>query len=393
MSLVQVVGGGVFGLAAVLELASRGYSVRLVDRGPLPEPRAASTDISKVFRIAYGADEPMIELAEEARRGWLERDEERRRMGLAPLYHETGVVIASLAPMQPGSFEHESWRQLRLRGYRLLRLGEMRARGRYPRCPESFADGFLLDEAGWLDGRAVVDDLRARAHGAGVEIRESTPVVSLIEQHGAVRGLRTAAGEVLEGDLTVLACGSWTAALLPELGGSLRQTYHPVWHLRPLVAADFAVDQFPVFTAEISRLGFYGFPLHPRSGVVKIGRHAQGVQVADDADLGVPREESRRLDRFLDRHLPALGGSEIVSSRLCPYCDSPDESFWIARHPRLDGLTVAAGDSGHGFKFAPVLGRLIADAVEGRAHALSERFAWRTEQRGRPGRDAMRRRF
>jgi glycine/D-amino acid oxidase-like deaminating enzyme len=80
----------------------------------------------------------------------------------------------------------------------------------------------------------------------------------------------------------------------------------------------------------------------------------------------------------------------VVATRLCPYCDTADEDFWIAAHPERAGLTVAGGGSGHGFKFAPVLGPIIADAVEGKSNATSEKFRWRPEVKMERGLEAAR---
>jgi hypothetical protein len=75
---------------------------------------------------------------------------------------------------------------------------------------------------------------------------------------------------------------------------------------------------------------------------------------------------------------------------VCMYCDTHDGHFWIARDPERKGLVVAAGDSGHGFKFAPVLGEIIADAVEGKDNSLLDKFRWRPEVRMGTGTDAAR---
>ena len=91
----------------------------------------------------------------------------------------------------------------------------------------------------------------------------------------------------------------------------------------------------------------------------------------------VTTEETRQLREFLAATFPLLQEAPIVYTRICLYCDSCDGHFWIARDPDRPGVVVASGDSGHAFKFAPVLGPLIADVVEGRPHPLQARFAWR----------------
>jgi glycine/D-amino acid oxidase-like deaminating enzyme len=108
---------------------------------------------------------------------------------------------------------------------------------------------------------------------------------------------------------------------------------------------------------------------------------------ADDARSVLPAEEAR-FRAFVRDHLPALAGAPIIATRLCLYCDTFDGDFWIAHDPARPGLIVAAGDSGHAFKFAPVLGGLIADVVETKPNPWAPRFRWRT--RGRAAKEAAR---
>src|SRR5262249_40931462 len=102
---VAIVGAGIFGVTAALELRRRGRAVSLLDPGPVPHPNAASTDISKVVRLDYGADEFYMALMEHARGGW-------RAWNAAwgeDLFHEDGFVIMTRGPMLPGGFEHDSF--------------------------------------------------------------------------------------------------------------------------------------------------------------------------------------------------------------------------------------------------------------------------------------------
>ena len=104
----------------------------------------------------------------------------------------------------------------------------------------------------------------------------------------------------------------------------------------------------------------------------------------------VTAEEEKSLHVFLGETFPALADAPIVYTRLCLYCDTNDGNFWIARDPERIGLVVAAGDNGHGFKFAPVLGEIIADAAEGKSNPLLEKFRWRPEVRAGTSTDAAR---
>jgi glycine/D-amino acid oxidase-like deaminating enzyme len=104
----------------------------------------------------------------------------------------------------------------------------------------------------------------------------------------------------------------------------------------------------------------------------------------------VTSEEQKKLREFLASTFPLLADAPIVYTRVCMYCDTHDGHFWIARDPKREGLVIATGDCGHGFKFAPVLGEIIADAVEGTANPLLQKFRWRPDVRAGEQKEAAR---
>jgi glycine/D-amino acid oxidase-like deaminating enzyme len=149
----------------------------------------------------------------------------------------------------------------------------------------------------------------------------------------------------------------------------------PVFHLVPSDPTLFSAERFPVFGADISTTGYYGFPFH--AGVVKIANHGLGRLLHPlSPDRVVTAEEIGALRQFLDESLPALAGAPLVHTRVCLYCDTWDGHFWIAPDPEQPRLVLATGGSGHAYKFAPLLGGWIADAVEGK---VRHRFRWRPE--------------
>ncbi len=387
---VAVVGAGVFGLSAALELEARGFHVCLLDQGDVPHPLAASTDISKVIRMEYGPDELYMALMEKAREGWLAWNEEWKDAGIGPLYHETGVLMVCRDAMGEGGFEFESWKLLRKRGHRPERLDAETIAERFPAwSTRRYVDGFFHAKGGYAESGRVIAALTQKARQRGVEIRENWTVTSLVEQEGRVAGVENLEGRRIAADAVVVAAGAWTAKLVPELSESIRATGHPVFHLRPKDPATFAAQRFPTFTADVARTGYYGFPLN-RDGIVKIANHGLGTKIDADAPRAVTRDDEDRLRSFLATTFPTLAVAEIVFRRLCLYADTQDEDFWIARDPQRVGLTVASGGSGHGFKFGPVLGALIADEVEGKENPLLLKFGWRPDLTLQKGREAAR---
>jgi glycine/D-amino acid oxidase-like deaminating enzyme len=386
---VAVVGAGVFGAAAALELRRRGHEVTLLDPGPLPHPLAASTDVSKVLRMEYGVDETYTTLMERAFDGWRAWAREWEARGLPGLYHETGVLMVCRAPMTPGGFEHDSWQLVLRRGHRPERLDAAALAHRFPAWSTGkYVDGFYHAVGGWAESGGVVKWLVRAGRETGVRLTEGARVTSLVEEGNRVVGARDEAGRVHRADHVVVAAGAWTGKLL-GFRHEIRATGHPVLHFKPSDPSLFDTSCFPVFTADVARTGLYGFPVN-RDGVVKVALHDEGVALDPDAPRVVTADQEARIRHLLTDTLPALAGAEVVHRRLCLYADTQDEDFWIARDPERDGLTVAGGGSGHGFKFAPVLGGIVADTVEGRDHPLAAKFRWRPALRLDRGVEAAR---
>jgi glycine/D-amino acid oxidase-like deaminating enzyme len=371
---IVIVGAGINGVTAALELTRRGHEVVLVDPGPLPHPLAASTDISKAVRAAYGADEDYTELAERSIPIWRKWNVELKD----ELYHEVGFLFMRQREMQPGDFEYESSKLLERRSHKIERIDSVKLRERFPAWnAERFRDGFLDLEAGYAESGRVVGALAERAKSAGVRLHEGQ-FVALDEANGRVRGVWCGSREV-KSDAVVMATGAWTPYVLPFTAKFLRATGQSVFHLRPKSPELFVPERFPVFGADITSTGYYGFPVN-RDGVVKVANHGPGREMSpDSAERLVTAEEEERLREFLNWSFPALADAEIVYTRVCFYCDTNDGDFWIARDPERKGFVIAAGDCGHGFKFAPVLGEIIADSVEGKENPFLNKFRWRPE--------------
>src|SRR5438128_2429965 len=386
MSKVIVVGAGINGVTAAIELKKRGHHAILVDPGPLPHPLAASTDISKAVRAAYGTDEDYTELAERSIKLWRKWNEEFR----IELYHETGVMFVRRRKMKPGDFEYESFKMLQKRGHKVQRMNSAQ-RMRFPAWnPELFRDGILEFEAGYAESGRAVATLIQRAGSIGVELRSSSRFAHLDERDHRIEGIVLANGERIAGDRVAMAVGAWTPYLLPFTKKFFRASGQRVFHLKPSRPDLFAPERFPVFGADITTTGYYGFPLN-REGVVKIANHGPGREMSPDSpERAVTKEDESKMREFLSDSLPALANSPIVFTRICFYCDTHDGNFWIAPDPERSGLVIAAGDCGHGFKFAPVLGEIVADAVEGKSNPLLAKFRWRPEVKSGETKEAAR---
>lgn len=378
-SAIVVIGSGIFGVTAALELRVRGHAVTLVDGGPIPHPDASSTDISKVIRMEYGTDEFYMALVEEALEGWDDWNDHWSGTGTGPLYHETGVLMVCRQPMAPGGFEFESWQSLNRRGHSPERLEGATIAGRFPAWSTgNHTDGFYHARGGYAESGKVVGANLQWALAEGVAVRQGFRVAGMARDGARVVGVTGDDGTVIRADEVVVATGAWVTRLVPQLAPVIRSSGHPVFHYAPARVEAFRADVFPVFTADIVNTGFYGFPLS-RDGVVKIATHSLGTESDPDGPRDIPAGAENHQREFLHETFPLLADAPVVASRLCLYSDTRDGDFWIDRHPDLTGLTVASGGSGHGFKFAPVLGDLIADTVEGASNPWLERFRWRPD--------------
>lgn len=348
---IIVVGRGVFGLTGALELARQGHAVVVV--GPR-DPGASSEDISRIVRNDY-ADAFHRDWAGRAIEGWLRWNAEAnlfRPVGLANLSVGTmdGFVAASFDGVE-GAY--------RLDGGAITDLLPFLT-------PGAFRDGYLNPASGWVDASEAVRLLERKCEEAGVGIvpervaRLGDGWVGLVDD-----GL-------LRADRIVVAAGAWTPGLVPECAGLLVPSGQPVVYLRPTRPERF-VD-VPVWALDLPTTGFYGFPLN--AGIVKVGHHGAGVT----RRLEVRTVSDGVLDRFrtfFRSTVPELAAARVERTRVCFYCDAPGGRFLVDAVPGRRGLFVAAGGSGHGFKFAPVVGDLIAAVVTDTDHPQRRATAWR----------------
>lgn len=367
---VLVVGAGIFGVTAALELCRRGHPVTVLDPGPLPRPEASSTDVSKAVRLDYGADAFYTEMAAAARDLWLSWN---HRFG-EELYRQDGFLFLRRSPMQPGDFETESVRVLQRRGFELELLDRAALGRRFP-VWRGYEEAYFNPHDGWAASARVVECLLQEVEAAGATLARGT-MRELVVAKGLVRGVRCEDGTELRADLVVIAAGAWTPVKLPWLAGLMWPIGQPVVHFEVDRPDVWRPPAFVTWASDIATTGWYGFPA-TAAGALKVANHGPGRRVHPDQPREVLPEEEARCRRFLREALPRVADAPVVSRRLCLYCDTFDGNFWIDHDPARRGLVVAAGGSGHGFKFAPLLGPLIADVVERRPNRWAGRFRWR----------------
>lgn len=350
-----VVGLGADGSAAAARLAERGARVLGLDAFSRGHTNGSSGGRTRVIRLAYYEHPDYVPLLKRAWELWrdLERatgEELLRQTGGIYVGPRDGELVAgSLRSAREHSLEHELLDPAALRA----RLPLFRFDPDWWGLAEATA-GYLLPD------RAIAAHLTlAERHGA--ELRFDERVTSWARERDGVR-VTTDRGTYRAPKL-VIAAGAWNAQLLPALAPILQVRRVPLFWFEPLAQRQ-ALAELPVYIVDSGRgHGCYGFPYLADQGL-KIATHGAGTPADPDTiDRAVHPEDEAPIREFIRHRLPAADGP-VRLTKICMYTVTPDEHFIVDQ----DGpLTYASACSGHGFKFASVMGELLADlALDGR---------------------------
>jgi sarcosine oxidase len=235
--------------------------------------------------------------------------------------------------------------------------------------------GFLLSE------RCIVAQVAA-AQEQGAEVHGQEQVLDWEPANAGVQ-VRTDRGRYAAAKL-VLCTGAWGSKLMPELSKLAVPERQVLAWFQPLRPELFRLQAFPVFNMAVEEGRYYGFPIYGIPGF-KVGRYHHLSQTVDPdrMDREVHREDEEVLRNFTARYFPDAAGP-TMSLKTCLFTNTPDEHFILDVHPQFPQVAIAAGFSGHGFKFCSVVGEIMADLVlEGRSRHDLELFRLRRfEQTG-----------
>ena len=361
VSDVIVVGGGGIGSAAACHLARRGASVVVLDRFPVAHARGSSHGQTRLIRLAYFEHADYVPLLRRSYDLWRELEAAAGRTLLV----ENGLLMAG---PHDGEVIAGAVRSAETHDLAVERCSAVEAMRRFPlfSLPEDWSAVYER-RGGHLFVEACVRAHAAEAIRAGARFEIGATVASWrIDAGEAV--VETDRGEFRAGRL-VLAPGSWADGLLnlPAVELVVLRKSLFWYRPRPDAVATFAADDFPCFAFDMPEGFFYGFPAIDERGV-KVAEHTGGRAVGDPltVDRAIDDDERRRVEEAVSRRIPSLG-RDLADHSVCLYTMSPDRHFLVGLHPDHDEVTVAAGFSGHGFKFAPVIGQAVADfALHGR---------------------------
>jgi sarcosine oxidase len=362
-STYVVIGAGLFGAATAWQLAAQGHEVTVLEQATPAHVGGSSHGSARIFRYAY-PDPLYARLVVEAKPCW----EELERLAGIELVNATGALDfgeqrepAGLARVLEGvGVEHE-----------LLDIAA--ASERWP--------GFCFDTAvlwhpgaGVIDAQSAVAAMLAQAEKVGASLRSGWSVES-VEAHPSGYTLTSTAGDTLVAERVVVCAGGWLpelrdrlslpqgfASRMPALGVSQEQAFHFPYAARGDAAdVDTAGQGWPSFVHKSRQIQAYGLPGGRDAGFrgQKVAEFGGGrlLPGASSQDGVVDPTNRRRVTAYVEEHLPGLV-SEPYAETTCLFTSTPDQNFVI---DRADGITVVSACSGHGAKFAPLLGAMVAD--------------------------------
>jgi sarcosine oxidase len=350
---VAVIGLGAMGSAALHHLASRGQRVVGIEQFRPGHDRGSSHGETRIIRLGYFEHPSYVPLVRAAYPLWraLERKSGQsllRITGIIELGAPDGTLVAgTLRSSRAHGLPHEV----------LDAAGVMR---RFPvfRVPSRFI-GVFQPEGGILAAEPAIHAQIALAKAAGADVRTNETVRAVEPRPGGVR-IVTDTGHIEAGQ-AIVAAGPWVKKLLPDFPVPLRVTRQVLGWFEPADAAMFGRERCPVFMIENAAGVFYGFPAGAKPGI-KFAKHHHEDEAVDPAARARPMSGSDEalLRAALAAHVPAADG-KLLDAQACLYTMAPDGDFILDRLPAYPDIIVASPCSGHGFKFAPVIGEILAD--------------------------------
>jgi monomeric sarcosine oxidase len=354
---VAIIGLGTMGSFAAVALAKRGLSVAGFDQFTPPHSSGSHSGATRIYRVAYSEGSGYVPLAQRAGDLWDQASEQAGR----PLLHHTGMLYMG----GPGeTFLRQVAESASANQLPIETLTADEVFRRYPafEIPEHYA-GLVDPQAGWLDVEAAIASSLAQAKNLGVECFFDQRVKSW--NATATETQVHLENESIAASSLIITAGAWAGDLLHSLGLPLKVKRKVIAWFDPLVPDLFAAGRIPIFA--FADDWTYGFPSLPGMGV-KMAIHAGGSYLPNADSLIAPAgpDDLDPLAATAAKYLPKLG-CRLLRATTCLYTMTPDDDFIVDHHPEFKNVVFAAGFSGHGFKFAPVIGEALCDlASEGK---------------------------
>lgn len=349
-----VIGVGGMGSATLYHLAKSGCKAIGLEQFGIPHAYGSSHGSTRIIRQAYFEGAEYVPLLRAAYRCWREMESVS---GKAILHKTGGLDIGPIASLTVEGSRNSCLAH----GLEFEELNGAEVNGRFPgyRLPPDM-HAIYQPDGGYVLSEVAIEAHAKAALGLGAEIVTDV-VVKGWTRHATGLRVDTTAGE-FEGKRLVVTAGAWVGSLIPGLRRLCRAERQVMLWTDPLQPDQFEPARFPVFILESPFGRFYGFPNQCSEGF-KIGKVGHLGQQVDDADQLVREcgsEDEAVLRAGIERYFPAANGPARKMAA-CMFTNSPDGHFIIDRCPGERDVLVAAGFSGHGFKFCSLIGRLMAE--------------------------------
>jgi sarcosine oxidase len=368
---VIVVGVGGMGSAACYQLAKRGQRVLGLEKFEIGHAMGSSHGLTRILRLAYFEGEAYVPLVQRSRQLWIETGDVIGRQ----LFFEVGAL--DMAPGGDDIVAHAEQACLAHDlPHEILQRDAIERRFPALALPQGHI-GLYQPQSGFVASELALRSHVELARQHGASIREREPMLEWTPTAGGGVRVRTAQGTYEAGRL-VLSPGAWIGSIVPGLARSttvIRQTL--AW-FDPRQPQLLAPERFPVFTLKVEEGHVYGFPLWGHPGF-KLGSPHYSKDVFDpDTPTREPAPGHEAiLTASVRRYVPAAAGP-LLNLKACLYTMTPDEHFVVDTLPGHEQVIVASPCSGHGYKFASVMGEILADlAVTGRSRFNLSMFSLR----------------
>jgi monomeric sarcosine oxidase len=349
---VCIVGGGVMGAAtayAISRMAEK--KIILLDRYGLGNEYCSSSDVNRVFRYAYGSDDHYTKMAIDSRGLWNEIEKNSRQELLIP----TGLLMLEGEDKPANKFNESSFKTLTKLG-----LGAKLYEG--PELKKQFPQfqahrGFFDPHGGVLLSSKGLETFASQARARGVKVLEKR--MTAFRDNSGIE-IETSDGQKIRAQKVVMTVGPWSNGFLKDGLTRITPTRQQVVYLRPSRGIEkFRPTSCPVFFTD----HHYGLPAAGIDGVKISNKELIDPVDPETARRWVDHDQTEQCRAMCRRFIPDLADGEVVKSKVCLYDMTANSDFVIDRDPEDSDIIYGYGFSGHGFKFAPLIGKLLAELV------------------------------
>ncbi|ASN05768.1 N-methyl-L-tryptophan oxidase [Virgibacillus necropolis] len=356
---VIVVGAGSMGMSAGYYLARQGVKTLLIDAFDPPHDQGSHYGDTRIIRHAYGEGREYVPLALRSQVLWDELEKKTHHK----IFMQCGAM--GFGPKGDAPFIDEAIISGKEYNLDVEQLTGAEMKKQFPGLyvPDDY-NAFYEPNSGFLFSENCIQAYRELAEYHGAEFSINAPVEDIEAYEDSVKVI-TKKG-IFTADKLIISAGSWSGKIASKVNLKL-----PLIPSRQPVAwfeADeslFNANTFPTFMVEVpsgdTKAIYYGFPTFGGCGV-KVGRH-EYVDPIDPStmnrEFGSGENDEGHIREFLDRFMPKASG-ELKKAVICMYTRTPDGHFIIDKHPEHSHISIAAGFSGHGFKFASVVGEILS---------------------------------